>query len=105
AIRWLADKRRERDKAFSMLSATEKSAESDRGKGVLLSSGYIAGGALAGIVIAFSAGLVTEFDSVVGVWAARHNCFFAGRYANELSLLPYFSLLLFLCFIDRKNKN
>jgi uncharacterized oligopeptide transporter (OPT) family protein len=100
-IRWFTDKRRARDKAFANLTAEQRIAESDRSRGVLLASGYIAGGALAGIVIAFSAGLFTEFDSAIGSWAARHNPFFNGSYANVLSLLPYLVLAIGLLFVGR----
>ena len=102
ALRWLCDKRRARDKEFSVLSAEEKTAASDHSKGVLLASGYIAGGALAGIVIAFSAGLFTEFDSAIGSWAAQHNWFVMDNIGNALSLLPYFMLVVLLLFVDRK---
>lgn len=101
AIRWLTDKRRERDKNFAALSQSEKNAESDRSKGVLLASGYIAGGALAGIVIAFSAGLVTQFDKAVTKWAEQGNAFFSGLHADALSLLPYLLLAIGLFFVGR----
>lgn len=101
AIRWFTDKRRERDKSFTALSAEEKVADSDRSKGVLLASGYIAGGALAGIVIAFSAGLFTEFDSAVSNWAAQHNWFAMDNIGDALSLLPYLLLAIGLLFVGR----
>lgn len=101
AIRWFTDKRRERDKSFAVLSQQEKTAESDRSKGVLLASGYIAGGALAGIVIAFTAGLFTQFDLAVTKWAEQGNVFFSGSYADALSLLPYLLLAIGLLFVGR----
>ncbi len=101
AIRWLTDKRRLHDKNFADLSIEEKAAESDRSKGVLLASGYIAGGALAGIVIAFSAGLFTQFDSILTSWAGQHNAFYAGTYADALSLVPYLLLAIGLFFVGR----
>lgn len=101
AIRWFTDKRRERNKTFAMLSPEQKAAESDRSKGVLLASGYIAGGALAGIVIAFSAGLFTQFDAAIAKWAEQGNVFYAGAHADALSLLPYLLLAIGLLFVGR----
>src|SRR6266581_515379 len=63
--------------------------EADSGPGALLASGYIAGGALAGIVIAVGAGLMTGLDAALGRWAGERNAFFAGQYADGLSLLPF----------------
>jgi putative OPT family oligopeptide transporter len=101
AIRWLTDKRRLRDKSFAALSIEEKTAESDRSKGVLLASGYIAGGALAGIVIAFSTGFFTQFDTAVTKWAEQGNVFYAGSTSDTLSLLPYMLLAIGLLFVGR----
>ena len=43
-----------------------------------MASGYIAGGAIAGIVIAFMAGVMTDFDSMMAKWAEGSNPFFVG---------------------------
>lgn len=101
ALRWLTDKKRERDPLYAALSPEEKIAESDRSKGVLLASGYIAGGALAGIIIAFSAGLFTQFDTAIARWAEQGNRFYAGVNADALSLLPFIVLIGFLFFVER----
>ena len=77
----------------------------DRSSGVLLASGYIAGGALAGIVIAFSAGVLTGFDKVIGDWATAHNPFFAGDSSDLLSLLPYAVLVILLFLSGRERRN
>src|SRR5574337_1016241 len=69
---------------------------SDSRPGVLLASGYIAGGALAGIVIAFSAGVLGGFDQAVGNWATANNPLCAGPYADWLSLLPFAGLAVLL---------
>ena len=58
-------------------------------KGVLLASGYIAGGALAGIVIAILAGVPGSFDAAITAWASASNPLFDGPWANSLSLLPF----------------
>jgi hypothetical protein len=64
-------------------------AESDKSPGVLLASGYIAGGAIAGIVIAFVQGVTTKLDSRITTWASDHNPFFAGPNADWLALIPF----------------
>ncbi|HSB95559.1 MAG TPA: oligopeptide transporter, OPT family [Spongiibacteraceae bacterium] len=102
-VRWLVDYRRRQQPEFAALDAEQLNAESDRGAGVLLASGYIAGGALAGIVIAFSAGLLTDFDKATQDWAALHNPFFTGPHADALSLLPYALLALGLYWVNRRS--
>jgi hypothetical protein len=52
-----------------------RNAANDSRAGVLLASGYLVGGALAGVVIAFSTGLLGGFDRALGDWAAAHNLF------------------------------
>jgi putative OPT family oligopeptide transporter len=71
------------------LSEAELAAESDKSPGVLMASGYIAGGAIAGIVIAFVAGVFGALDSSLSAWATAHNPFFEGAYADVLALLPF----------------
>lgn len=103
-VRWLVDGRRRRHAEFAELSEEQHVAESDRSPGVLLASGYIAGGALAGIAIAFSAGLLTNFDKALELWASAHNPFYAGVFASALSLLPY-ALLIVALFAVNKQRN
>ena len=103
-VRWLVDRGNNRLPAYARLNEQERAAAGDRSSGVLLASGYIAGGALAGIIIAFSAGVLTDFDKVVGDWAAAHNPFFAGDHADLLSLLPYSVLVLLLFWSGRERR-
>jgi uncharacterized oligopeptide transporter (OPT) family protein len=77
------------------------SAEGDKGPGVLLASGYIAGGAIAGILIAFLAGVLDEVDAAIGKWAAASNPFFDGPWSDALSLIPYFFLCGLLYYVAR----
>lgn len=101
-IRWLVDLRNNKLEKNKHLSTEEQHAAGDRSAGVLLSSGYIAGGALAGIVIAFSAGIMTDFDKKIGDWAAANNPFFEGISANALSLIPFGLIAIVLYAIGRE---
>ncbi|TMH91794.1 MAG: oligopeptide transporter, OPT family [Betaproteobacteria bacterium] len=101
-VRWLVDRRRNRLPAYANASEEERAAAGDRSPGVLLASGYIAGGALAGILIAFSAGVLGDFDKAVTAWSAAHNPFFEGRAADLLSLLPYAALIVLLYWTARE---
>ena len=101
-VRWLVDRKRNQHAAHADLNAEERLAAGDRGPGVLLSSGYIAGGALAGIIIAFSAGVMTDFDKAIGDWSAANNPFFEGPHSDFLSMLPYAFLIALLYWIGRE---
>jgi putative OPT family oligopeptide transporter len=98
AVRWLVDRRMRKKLAEHRLSEEELAAEADKSPGVLLASGYIAGGAIAGIIIAFMAGVLGPFDSRLTEWAGAHNPFFAGPSADLLALLPFLGLTLLLLF-------
>jgi uncharacterized oligopeptide transporter (OPT) family protein len=91
-VRWLVDRGRRLSQTH--LSEEQLSAASDRSPGVLLASGYIAGGAIAGIVIAFMAGVLSEHGrQAVTKWAEAHNPFYAGANADWLALLPFAALI------------
>jgi putative OPT family oligopeptide transporter len=94
-VRWLVD-RRARRHATRIRSEAEALAESDRSPGVLMASGYIAGGAIAGIVIAFIAGLLDKLDARLADWATQHNPLYAGPHADWLALLPFAAMTLLL---------
>ena len=100
-IRWLVD-RRQRKLETRVLTEAEAAADSDRSPGVLLSSGYIAGGAIAGIVIAFLAGVMDNVDADLTAWAERANPFFAGPNADWLALIPFVALTGFLYLTGRQ---
>jgi putative OPT family oligopeptide transporter len=102
AIRWLVDRRRRHELRDSGLDEHRLAAESDKSPGVLLASGYIAGGAIAGIVIAFMAGALDRVDAFFTSWAEAHNPFYAGRFANLLALLPFALLCAFLALVARE---
>jgi putative OPT family oligopeptide transporter len=100
-IRYLIDRRARRAPAAAALSEAEFSAQSDRGPGVLFASGYIAGGAIAGILIAFLAGVLGNFDAALQRWSTLHNAFYEGPYSNLLSMLPFLLLVVLLWIVAR----
>lgn len=100
-IRWFMDRRMRRTPAMAGLSETQFTAVTDRAPGVLFASGYIAGGAIAGILIAFLAGALGNFDAALQRWATQHNPFFAGPWSDLLSLLPFGVLVLLLWLVAR----
>ncbi|WP_292039273.1 OPT family oligopeptide transporter [Massilia sp. UBA6681] len=101
-VRWLADRRNNRLPQYEKLNAEERQAAGDRSSGTLLASGYIAGGALAGIIIAITAGVLTDFDSSMAKWAEASNPFFAGPNANLLTLIPYGLIIALLYWVARE---
>ncbi len=101
-IRWLVDKYirvKFRDKN---LTEEEFVAETDKSPGVLMASGYIAGGALAAVFIAFFAGLWKERSDAVEGWSRANNPFYVGDWANLLSLLPFLVLMVILYLVGRE---
>ena len=99
AIRWLVDRRRRRDLRSSEMTEEQLSADADRSPGVLMASGYIAGGAIAGIIIAFMAGLFEKTDAALTHWAEANNPFYSGPSADLLALLPFVVLTLLLLLV------
>jgi len=76
-------------------------AEGDKSPGVLLASGYIAGGALAGIVIAIMASRYVDLSARIQNWSAANNPFFGGTNADLLALLPFVVLCALLYLVGR----
>jgi hypothetical protein len=70
----------------------------------LLASGYIAGGAIAGIVIAFMAGVLSDTDDKITKWAEAHNPLYAGSNSDWLALIPFAALTLLLFWVGRGSK-
>jgi hypothetical protein len=102
AVRWLVDRAMRKKKGYAHLNQEEFVAETDKSPGVLLSSGYIAGGAIAGIVIAFLAGVLSDTDAKLQKWAETSNPFFAGSNSDLLSLVPFALLTVFLYLVARE---
>jgi uncharacterized oligopeptide transporter (OPT) family protein len=101
-VRWLVDAYTRRRHAGKDLTEEQMVAETDKSPGVLLASGYIAGGALAGIVIALLAGAMKPLDDALNAWATDHNPVFNGPYADALSMLFFLALCTFLYFVGRE---
>ena len=78
-------------------------AEGDKSPGVLLASGYIAGGAIAGIVIALLQGTdrLAAVDNKFSKWATGHNPVYSGPYSDALSMIPFVGLCVFLFLVGR----
>jgi hypothetical protein len=87
---------------LSPLTEDELVAEGDKSPGVLLASGYIAGGAMAGILIAFMAGVTGAFTERITSWSTANNPFFNGPHSDMLSLAPYAMLTLLLLLVGRE---
>ncbi|MBS0332099.1 MAG: oligopeptide transporter, OPT family [Proteobacteria bacterium] len=96
AVRWLVDRRSRNLAHAETLSEAELAAESDRSPGVLMASGYIAGGAIAGIGIAFSAGVLGAFDRDITKLMTAANPVFEGPWSDLLSCLPFLALMALL---------
>lgn len=104
-IRWLVDHYLRTTK-FKDQNLTEEqlTAEGDKSAGVLMASGYIAGAALAGIIVAFLQGLpsLAEFNRNIQEWAGAHNPFFNSANADLLLLIPFVVLIILLYLAGRE---
>lgn len=91
------------------LAESELTAEGDKGPGVLLASGYIAGAALSGIIIAVMQGVIpghlgerlVAFSKSIEDWSNAHNPFFSGANADWLACIPFAILCGLLYFVGR----
>ncbi len=105
-IRWLVDKYLRNKLAHKNLSEDQLVAETDKSPGVLMASGYIAGGALAAIVIAILQGVprqgLANFNKAVEDWATAKNPLFAGGNSDLLSMVPFLILMLLLYLVGRE---
>jgi uncharacterized oligopeptide transporter (OPT) family protein len=101
-IRWAIDRWMRKKPGYAELTPEQFNAEADKSPGVLLSSGYIAGGAIAGIIIAILAGVTTDLDIAITKWATAHNPFYEGPHAGWLSLIPFALLAVFLFGVGRE---
>ena len=101
-VRWLVDRAQRKELASRKLTEEQLAAEADKSPGVLLASGYIAGGAIAGIIIAFMAGILEPVDQALTRWSSANNPFFAGANSDLLATLPFAALAVFLLLVGRE---
>jgi putative OPT family oligopeptide transporter len=105
-IRWLVDRFVRNKLKHKKLTEDQLVAETDKSPGVLMASGYIAGGALAAIVIAILQGVprqgLANFNKSIEDWAAHSNPLFAGPNADLLSMIPFLILMLLLYLVGRE---
>jgi putative OPT family oligopeptide transporter len=95
-VRLLVDRAKRKDLEHLALSEAQLQAEGDKSPGVLMASGYIAGGAIAGIVIAYMAGVMGPLDQKLTEWSTANNPFFSGPRADLLALIPFAALTVLL---------
>lgn len=101
-IRWLVDRHLRHSLREHDLTEEQIAAESDKSPGVLLASGYIAGGAIAGITQAIVQGVTTGFDARLETWSSSFNPFYAGPWSDALALLPFAAITVVLYLVGRK---
>ena len=103
-VRYAVDIYLKRKLSKKNLTEEQIIAETDKSNGVLLASGYIAGGAIAGILIAIFAVIpaLKNVQDSFGEWAAKSNPFFDGPNADWLGLIPFWILALILYYVGRE---
>ena len=107
-IRWLVDIYLRKKFAAQNLNKEQIDAETDKSNGVLVASGYIAGGAIAGIMVALFSldyGFLNSLKEVKddwAKWAATSNPFFAGDNADWLGMIPFWILAIILYYVGRE---
>jgi hypothetical protein len=77
-IRWLVDLYLRKKFRHRNMSEEQLVAEGDKSGGVLMASGYIAGGAIAGIFIAYMAARLADVTDTLTKWSETNNPFFDG---------------------------
>ncbi len=103
-VRYLVDIYLKRKLAKEDLTEEQIVAETDKSSGVLMASGYIAGGAIAGILIALFAVQPTlkGIQDAAEHWSKGGNPFLEGAYSDLLGLLPFVILMIILYTVGRE---
>ncbi len=103
-VRKLVDIYLKRKLAAQNLTEDQIVAETDKSHGVLMASGYIAGGAIAGILIAIFAvqPALNAIQTMTADWAKKSNPFFAGDQAWWLGAVPFLVICVILYFVGRE---
>ena len=103
-VRLGVDKYLRRKFATKKLTEEQFVAETDKSPGVLLASGYIAGGALAGVAYAFlnlSESITARLNGFED-WSKLNNPFYLGPHAGLLALIPFGILVILLYLVGRE---
>lgn len=103
-VRKLVDIYLKRKLAAQNLTEEEIVAETDKSNGVLMASGYIAGAAIAGILIALFAVVtwLNDLQTASLKWSGEYNPFFKGDYSDWLGLIPFVIISAVLYFVGRE---
>jgi uncharacterized oligopeptide transporter (OPT) family protein len=101
-VRWFVDRWIAKKYAGKNLSQDQLVAEGDKSPGVLMASGYIAGGAIAGIIIAFLLGFtwkpLVSLNNLIDKWS-KANPFYS---SDLLPLIPFAILIILLYLTGRE---
>jgi putative OPT family oligopeptide transporter len=103
-VRKLVDIYLKRKLASRNLTEDQIVAETDKSHGVLMASGYIAGAAIAGILIAIFAVVpwLNSLQNASADWARTSNPFFAGSQGWWLGGIPFLVISVILYLVGRE---
>ena len=103
-VRWGVDRYLRAKPENRALTEEEMAAKTDQSPGVLLSSGYIAGATLAGVIFSFLNLSESVTSKLTGIeqWATKNNPFFEGPFSDLLGLIPLFILTIVLYLVGRE---
>jgi len=101
-VRWAVDLYLKKKLANKNLTEDEIIAETDKSPGVLLASGYIAGGALAGILLAVATEFLSDTMKGFETWAETSNPLFKGNNSDWLGMIPFWIMAIILYYVGRE---